>query len=232
MGEKKTIEEINSRISDGSVCVVTAEEMAEIVESKGAQVAAREVDVVTTGTFGAMCSSGAFLNFGHSDPPIKMSKAWLNDVEAYAGLAAVDVYIGATQLSETRGFDYGGGHVIEDLVAGRSVELRADAHGTDCYPRKNIITDGTLDDINQAVLLNPRNAYQRYAVATNSTSKTLYTYMGTLLPSHGNATYSGAGVLSDTTMKWQTATALRVSFGMMPKLWVNLLAASSSSKMI
>ncbi|NYT01130.1 MAG: CBS domain-containing protein [Methanocellales archaeon] len=193
---EKTVQEINQKIKDGSVRVVTAEHMTDIVDELGPKDAAREVDVVTTGTFGAMCSSGAFLNFGHSDPPIKMQKVWMNDVEAYAGLAAVDVYIGATQLSESRGMEYGGGHVIEDLVARKSIQTRAVAYGTDCYPRKNIETTIMIDDLNQATMLNPRNAYQRYNVATNSSDRTLYTYMDTLLPNCGNATYSGAGVLS------------------------------------
>ncbi len=192
----KTIEEINERIKDGSVCVVTAEEMVDIVREKGVEKAAKEVDVVTTGTFGAMCSSGAWFNFGHADPPIKMQRIWLNDVEAYTGVAAVDAYLGATQLSETKGMEYGGGHVIEDLVAGKSVELKAIAYGTDCYPRRSIETTITLEDVNQAIMLNPRNAYQRYVAATNSTDRTLYTYMGTLLPNFGNVTYSGAGILS------------------------------------
>jgi uncharacterized protein (DUF39 family)/predicted transcriptional regulator len=193
---EKTVQEINEKIKDGSVNVVTADKMTEIVREIGPKKAAKEVDVVTTGTFGAMCSSGVFLNFGHADPPIKMQKIWLNDVEAYAGVAAVDAYIGATQLSETRGFDYGGGHVIEDLVERKTLELKATAYGTDCYPRKYIETNITLDDINQAIMLNPRNGYQRYNVATNSSDRVLYTYMGTLLPDHGNATFSGAGELS------------------------------------
>ena len=193
---EKTVQEINQKINDGSVHVVTAEQMTEIVEELGPKDAAKEVDVVTTGTFGAMCSSGAFLNFGHSDPPIKMQRVWLNDVGAYAGIAAVDVYIGATQFSESQGMEYGGGHVIEDLVARKSVHTRSVAYGTDCYPRKRLETTITIDDLNQAIMLNPRNAYQRYYVATNSSDITLYTYMNTLLPNYGNATYSGAGVLS------------------------------------
>jgi len=195
MGEK-TFTEINERIRDGSVSVVTADRMTELVKELGPEEAAREVDVVTTGTFGAMCSSGVFLNFGHADPPIKMQKVWLNDVEAYTGVAAVDAYLGATQLSESRGMEYGGAHVIEDLASGKPVELRATAYGTDCYPRKEIETTITLEDLNQATMLNPRNAYQRYRVATNSTDRTLYTYMGTLLPNYRNATFSGAGSLS------------------------------------
>src|SRR5271157_6279 len=193
---KRTIEEINRKIKDGSVNVVTAEEMTALVRELGVQEAARQVDVVTTGTFGAMCSSGVFFNFGHSDPPIKMQKVWMNDVEAYTGLAAVDAYLGATQLSETKGMDYGGSHVIEDLLQGREISLKATAYGTDCYPRKSVETSITLDDMNQATMVNPRNAYQKYNAATNCSSKTIYTYMGTLLANSGNVTYSGASVLS------------------------------------
>jgi len=196
LGISKSYEEINQKIRDGDVVVVTAEEIVKLVREKGEKKAAKEVDVVTTGTFGAMCSSGAWLNFGHADPPIKMQRVWLNDVEAYTGVAAVDAYIGATRLSDTRSMDYGGGHVIEDLVRGKEVKLRATAYGTDCYPRKEIETTITINDLNQAVLCNPRNAYQRYNAATNSRDETIYTYMGTLLPNYGNVTFSGSGVLN------------------------------------
>jgi len=192
----KTIEEINRRIKEGSVNVVTAIEMKEIVSELGYEKAAKEVDVVTTGTFGAMCSTGVFFNFGHSDPPIKMQRVWLNDVEAYTGIAAVDAYLGVTQLSETLGMEYGGAHVIEDLLRGKDVELRATAYGTDCYPRKEIVTEISLEDVNQAIMVNPRNAYQRYNAATNSSGRILRTYMGTLLPHFGNVTYAGVGELS------------------------------------
>lgn len=193
---EKSIEEINKRITEGNVRVVTASEMIQIVTELGAEDTVHEVDVVTTGTFGAMCSSGVWMNFGHSEPPMKMSRVWLNDVEAYAGVAAVDAYLGATRPSETRGIEYGGGHVIEDLVNGRTVSLRAEGVGTDCYPLKHLSVDIGLMDLNQAVLSNPRNCYERYGVATNTSHRALNTYMGKLLPNLGNATYSGAGELS------------------------------------
>ena len=195
----KSIEEINAKIRDGSVCVVTADRMSDLVGELGAAGAAKEVDVITTGTFGPMCSSGVFLNFGHADPPIKMQKVWLNDVEAYSGIAAVDAYLGAAQLSEAKGEEYGGGHVIEDLASGKQIDMRATSYTTDCYPRKEIDTTITLEDLNQAIMLNPRNSYQRYAAAVNSTERTLYTYMGTLLPNYRNVNYSGAGALSPLT---------------------------------
>jgi uncharacterized protein (DUF39 family) len=202
----KTIAEINEKIKKGKVVVVTAEEIKEIVKKKGAKEAAREVDVVTTGTFGPMCSSGAFINLGHAKPKIKLGggKVYINGVEVYAGLAAVDVYIGAASLPEEDPrnkvypgeFKYGGGHVIEDLVKGKDLELTALAYGTDCYPRKKLETFINLKDTNEATLFDPRNCYQNYNVAVNLSDKTIYTYMGILRPHLGNANYCSAGQLS------------------------------------
>lgn len=200
----KTIEEINRKIKKGNVVVVTADEMVDIVKRGGPKRAAREVDVVTTGTFAPMCSSGAFINFGHTKPAIKASKVWLNNVPAYAGIAAVDIYIGATEpeaddpLNRVHPgqFRYGGGHVIEDLIAGKRVTLRATAYGTDCYPNKEVEKTITLSELPYAMLLNPRNGYQNYPCAINLTKKTIYTYMGVLNPMAGNANYSTSGHLS------------------------------------
>jgi len=200
----KTYQDINAKIKKGDAVVVTAEEIIDIVEQKGTEKAAQEVDVVTTGTFGTMCSSGAFLNFGHSNPRMKIQKAWLNGVNAYSGLAAVDVYIGVTEMPEDDPlndefpgeFRYGGGHVIEDLVSGKDVKLTAIAYGTDCYPRKKLETWINIKDLNEAVLVNPRNAYQNYNVAVNLSDKTIYTYMGILREKLANANYCSAGQLS------------------------------------
>ncbi|HUW65635.1 MAG TPA: homocysteine biosynthesis protein [Spirochaetia bacterium] len=200
----RTYGEINARIRSGKVVVLTAEEAIELVAAKGLAKAAAEVDVVTTGTFGPMCSSGAYFNFGHSRPRMRMQKVWLNGVPAYAGLAAVDAYLGATELPEDDPcnskypgeFKYGGGHVIEELVAGRRVHLEAESYGTDCYPRKKLDTWFSLAEINEAVLFNPRNAYQNYNCAVNQSDRTIYTYMGVLKPRLGNAHYSTSGQLS------------------------------------
>jgi uncharacterized protein (DUF39 family) len=202
----KTLEEINAKIKKGEVVVVTAEEMVEVVAEQGVKKAAQTIDVVTTGTFGPMCSSGMMMNFGHSQPRIKLGggQVRLNRVPAYAGLAAVDVYVGATATPDEDPrnavhpgeFRYGGGHVIEDLVAGKRVLLEATAYGTDCYPRREIETWVTLAEMNEAYLFNPRNAYQNYNVAVNSSEKTIYTYMGTLRSRFGSANYCSAGQLS------------------------------------
>ena len=200
----RTIEEINKKIISGKVVVVTADEMTKMVKSHGAAKAAREVDVVTTGTFAPMCSSGALINFGHSKPGIKASKVWFNDVPAYGGLAAVDTYIGATEPIENDPlnkvypglFPYGGGHVIEDLISGKEVDLRAWAYGTHCYPRTELKKKISIDDLPYAMLLNPRNCYQNYNCAVNLGKKTIYTYMGILKPDAANANFSTSGELS------------------------------------
>jgi uncharacterized protein (DUF39 family) len=200
----KTFQEINEKIKKGKAVVVTAEEIIDIVRQKGEVAAARQVDVVTTGTFSTMCSSGAFLNFGHSKPPIKASQVWLNNVPAYAGVAAVDVYLGATEpavddpLNKVYPgeFKYGGGHVIQDLVAGKTVNLVAEAYGTDCYPNKRMEKEITLKDMTNGILCNPRNAYQNYNCAVNLSKRIIYTYMGPLRPRAGNANYCTSGALS------------------------------------
>lgn len=200
----KTYQEINARIRNGEAVVLTAEEMIGVVKDAGPVEAARQVDVVTTGTFSTMCSSGAFINFGHTVPGIKASKVWCNQVPAYGGIAAVDCYIGATEPREDDPlnkvypgeFNYGGGHVIQDLVAGKKVHLKATAYGTDCYPNRAFEKQITLRDLPNALLCNPRNAYQNYNCAVNTTNKTVYTYMGALKPKMANANYSSAGALS------------------------------------
>jgi len=202
----KTITEINEKIRKGQAVVATAEEIIDIVQKKGKKKAAQEVDVVTTGTFGPMCSSGAYFNIGHTKPRTKLGggRTYLNDVPAYAGFAAVDLFLGANALPDDDprnrihpgDFNYGGGHVIEELVAGKDIRLVATAYGTDCYPRKKLETWLNIQDLNEAVLFNIRNAYQNYNVAVNLSDKTIYTYMGILKPRLGNANYCSAGQLS------------------------------------
>lgn len=202
----KTIQEINEKIKKGTVVVLNAEEIIDYVEENGIEKAAKEVDVVTTATFGPMCSSGAYINIGQGKPKMKIGggTAYLNEVPAYTGFAAADVYIGATAIPDgdprnkvfPGEFAYGGGHVIEDLVAGKDIKLEATGYGTDCYPRKKLNTLLNIKDLNEAILFNPRNAYQNYNVAVNLSDKIIYTYMGIIKPELGNANYCSAGQLS------------------------------------
>jgi L-aspartate semialdehyde sulfurtransferase len=195
MSKTKSIEEINEKIRTGKAVVLTAGEVSAMGKEMSPADVLKKVDVVTTATFGPMCSSGAFINFGHTEPPMRMERITLNNVPVFGGIAAVDAYIGATEVAMPHDI-YGGAHVIEDLIAGKDVLLQATAKGTDCYPRTEVKTLINKNSVNEFIMFNPRNAYQNYNVAVNTTSKIKYTYMGTLLPALGNANFSTSGELS------------------------------------
>ncbi|MCX7654584.1 MAG: 4Fe-4S dicluster domain-containing protein [Fervidobacterium sp.] len=191
----KSLEEINKKIAEGKAVVLTAQEVVKMAKEEGISEVVKKVDVVTTGTFAPMCSSGAFINFGHTFPPMKMEKIKLGGVEVYGGIAAVDGYLGATQKSDYD-VSFGGAHIIEMLIRGENILLEAWGSGTDCYPGKYFKTYINKNIINDFFLFNPRNAYQNYAAATNGSDRIIYTYMGKLLPNYGNVNYSTSGELS------------------------------------
>jgi len=201
---RKTYAEINARIKAGEAVVVTAEEMVDVVKKEGPDGAAAKIDVVTTGTFAPMCSSDIFVNIGQMVPTIKTAKVWINKVPAYGGIAAVDAYLGATEPAEDDPlnkihpgeFQYGGGHVIEDLLQGKKVFLEAKAYGTDCYAARKMKKEVTPKDLPHALLCNPRNGYQNYNCAVNFSDKVVHTYMGMLKPKCKNANFCSAGELS------------------------------------
>jgi L-aspartate semialdehyde sulfurtransferase len=202
----RTIAEINEKIQSGKAVVMTVEAVKARVQEVGIPQVAQEVDVVTTGTFEPMEASGAMINLGQTDPPIKIRQCWIDGVPAYAGFGAVDLYLGASQMPDYNPFadtqenedfwERGGGHVIEDLIAGKSVRLRAVGQVTDCYPRSSFETTITRDRINQFYLFNPRNLYQNFIVGINGGDRPLHTYLGLLQPHLGNAVYANPGSLS------------------------------------
>ncbi|HEY9882284.1 MAG TPA: homocysteine biosynthesis protein [Thermosynechococcaceae cyanobacterium] len=196
----RTIAEINDKISQQRAVVWTVEELKARVAEVGVAQAAKAVDVITTGTFEPMESSGAMINLGHTDPPIKIRQCWLDSVPAYSGFGAVDLYLGATQVGEAIDGEEirekGGGYVIEDLIAGKPVHLRALGQVTDCYPRGSFETTITRETINQFYLFNPRNLYQNFIVGVNGGDRPLATYLGPLQPRLGNAVYSNPGAIA------------------------------------
>ncbi len=195
----QTIADINDKIRAGKARVLTAKALKALVADVGIKQAATQVDVITTGTFEPMEASGAVLNLGHTDPPIRIRSCWIDGVPAYAGLGAVDLYLGVTQEAEPteEGSSVrGGGHVIADLIAGKSLPLRAIGQPNDCYPRATLDTTISKDSINQFYLFNPRNLYQNFIVGVNSGDRLLHTYLGPLQPRLGNAVYSNPGAIS------------------------------------
>ncbi|MEL6912099.1 MAG: homocysteine biosynthesis protein [Cyanobacteria bacterium J06598_4] len=202
----RTIATINEKIARGQAVVWTVAEVKAKIDQLGITQIFEQIDVITTGTFEPMESSGAIINLGHTDPPIKIRQCWLDGIPAYAAFGAVDLYLGATATADynlqdsdpnlREGSEKGGGHVIEDLIAGRAVQLKAIGQKTDCYPRATWENAITKDNINQFYLFNPRNLYQNFIVGVNGGDRTLYTYLGALQPRLGNAVYSNPGAIS------------------------------------
>ncbi|MDY6783572.1 MAG: homocysteine biosynthesis protein [Cyanobacteriota bacterium] len=207
----RTLAEINDKIRRRRAVVWTVEELKARVRDLGVTQTAKKVDVITTGTFEPMESTGAMINLGQTDPPIKIRQCWIDGVPAYAGLGAVDLYLGATAMADdagnqdisdgemrsgTSGSKRGGGHAIADLIAGKPISLRARGQATDCYPRGFFETTITRETINQFYLFNPRNLYQNFLVGVNGGERTLFTYLGPLHPRLSNAVYSNPGAIS------------------------------------
>jgi L-aspartate semialdehyde sulfurtransferase len=204
----RTLAEINEKISQKKAVVLTAFEVKARVAEVGVAQVAKQVDVITTGTFEPMESSGAIINLGHTDPPIKIRRCWLDGVPAYSGFGAVDLYLGASCEVEAKDGEEarvrksapkhkrGGGHVIEDLIAGKPIQLRAEGQVTDCYPRATFETTISRETINQFYLFNPRNLYQNFIVGVNGGDRPLFTYLGPLQPRLGNAVFSNPGAIS------------------------------------
>jgi uncharacterized protein (DUF39 family) len=204
----RTIAEINDKIRQKKAVVWTIAQLKTQVAELGISAVAKQVDIVCAGTFEPMESSGAMINLGHTDPPIKIRQCWLDGVAAYSGFGAVDLYLGATATADygsgedssdrpnRTSQERGGGQVIEDLIAGKSVALRAIGQVTDCYPRASYETQISKGTINQFYLYNPRNLYQNFIVGVNGGDRPLYTYLGPLYPRLANAVYSNAGAIS------------------------------------
>jgi L-aspartate semialdehyde sulfurtransferase len=203
----RTIAEINEKIKTKTAVVWTVEEAKAKVASLGVSQAFQKVDVICTGTFEPMESSGAMINLGHTDPPIKIRQCWLDGIPAYPGFGAVDLYLGATVMGDyginetsenpvSHHTERGGGHVIEDLIAGKTIHLKAIGQVTDCYPRSSFESTINRETINQFYLFNPRNLYQNFIVGVNGGDRPLFTYLGPLYPDLANAVYSNPGAIS------------------------------------
>lgn len=161
----KTIAEINKKIENGSVVVLTAKELCDIVRS-GRSISADDVDVVTTATRGIMSGTAAILSFPVADQGVfsHAERVFLNGVPAHAGpcpnehLGIVDVIVHGTAYADS---GYGGGHLFHDLVEHREIEVVVKT------PDKTIVTTTGIRDIPFARMLATRSAYKNYAAFVN-----------------------------------------------------------------
>lgn len=166
---QKSIHQINQKLKKGEAVVMTAMEFKKEVRS-GYKFKVSDVDVVTTGTRAVMSGTSAMLVIPVAEKGAfkRAEKMWLNGVPSYPtsspveGTGLVDTVIYGTQESRDNHGRYGGGHVLRDLVEGKSIEV-------ECLTsdRKTLYSSFTLDQLKFARIYSFRNSYQNYMAFTN-----------------------------------------------------------------
>ncbi len=130
MVEKKTIDEINHRIQAGKANVMTWDELSTMLE-KGERVRWKDIDVVTSATCGLMSGTAAVLSFPFTDRGefTRANEVYLNGIPAFPGpcpnerLGVVDLIVYGTMHSRIDN-NYGGGHLLKDLVSGKPINVK------------------------------------------------------------------------------------------------------------
>jgi putative methanogenesis marker 16 metalloprotein len=161
----KTLSEINAKIRSGTAVVMTAAEFKQQIRN-GEVITPREVDVVTTGTFGVMSGTYAVLSIPVAEKKafMKADRVWLNGIPAVPGpcpnenLGLVDLIVYGTARSNAT---YGGGHLFRDLVQGNPVDVVVKAK------RKMVTRTVTLGDLGCARLVTTRSAFKNYTALVN-----------------------------------------------------------------
>jgi len=177
----RSIPEINERIKRGDVVVLTAEEFKKEVREGATEDVLREVDVVTTATCGLMSGTAAIfsLEVAQRGEFERVLRAWFNGVPAFPGpcpnerLGVLDAIVFGTAHSEADE-KYGGGHLFQDLVAGKAVEVEFEAR-TASGGKARFRRTATLEEFNFARLFTTRSAFRNYMCFVNPSAETVRT---------------------------------------------------------
>jgi putative methanogenesis marker 16 metalloprotein len=193
----KTQGEINAKIRNGTVLVMTAAEFKQHIRD-GDTMSPDDVDVVTTGTFGVMSGTYAVLNIPVAEKKafIKADRVWLNGVPAVPGpcpnenLGLVDLIVYGTAHANA---SYGGGHLLRDLVAGNPVEVLVKAK------QKTFNRTVTLEDLGFARLITTRSAFKNYTALVNPRPRSVNSTIFSVTPMQGSfkeASVCGCGEIN------------------------------------
>ena len=190
----RTYDEINEKVRTGKVQVLTASEAKELIKEKGVKYFVNNVDIVTCASFEMHINAMLYLNFGQTDPLIYFSEAYINGVSAYVA-GPTDLALSCVAASEDNP-KYGGAHVLEDLVKGKDIHLKATGRNLEVFPNKEFETWFNLKNLNQARLLLNQSINQNSIVATNSGDKDISSNMGTLIAHLENSTFNSCSYLN------------------------------------
>ena len=163
-GQTKTIAEINAKLAAGEAIVMTAMELKARVRG-GEKLFVADVDVVTTATRGVMSGTAAMLSLPIGVENTKPEEVFINGVPCLPQFRTRDCFtpglINGTEESMENHGNYGGGHVLRELVERKPVEIFYKIGG------KSVCTTATIDDFPFARLYTTRNSFQNYMGFTN-----------------------------------------------------------------
>ena len=191
---KRTFEEINEKIRNGKVKVLTAQEAKILAEEKGIDYILNNIDVVVCATFEMNVNALVYLSFGQTDPLIYFQDATINSVPC-CPLGPTDLALSSVATSRDN-YEYSGANVLEELVSKKDVYLRCTGKRLEVFPNKEFETWFNLRFLNQARLLLNQCINQNGIVATNSSDKDINSHMGTLISHVENATFNSSSYLN------------------------------------
>lgn len=191
---KRTLQEINEKIHQGKVKAATAKEAKLIIQDKGIKYFLNNFDVVTCASFEINTNALFYISFGQTDPLIYFSEAEINGITAFP-TGPTDLALSCVAYSINNP-TYGGGHIIEDLLNGKDIHLRAKGKHLEVFINKEFETWFNLNDLNSAKLLLNQGINQNSIVATNSGNKDINSHFGTLIAHIENSTFNSSSYLN------------------------------------
>jgi putative methanogenesis marker 16 metalloprotein len=195
----RTFSEIQEKIDQGEVVVLTAQEVCDRVRN-GETLGLNDIDVVTTATSALMSGTYAVLSFNvaEADTFTKAEKVWINTVPAQVGpcpnerIGILDLIVMGTQASKINP-GYGAGDLFRELVLGEQVKVEIQ---TDEGQRLTSFT--TLKEIPHAMLHASRNAFKNYLAFVNpgKTSVSTIFHSDKMNGNYEEMTFCGCGELN------------------------------------
>lgn len=190
----KTCAEINEKIKSGKAQVLTAQEAKVLIKEKGLQYFTNNIDIVTFASFEMHTNALIYLSFGQTDPLIYFSEVYINNVPAYP-TGPTDIALSCVAFSEENP-EYGGAHVLEGLIKGKDIHLKATGRNLEVFTNKEFETWFNLKNLNHGKLFLNQAIIQNNIVATNSGEKDINSPMGTLIGKLENSTFNSSSYLN------------------------------------
>ncbi|MEE9377200.1 MAG: methanogenesis marker 16 metalloprotein [Candidatus Lokiarchaeia archaeon] len=199
MAKKRELSEIRKKIENGSVVVLTVQELLDRI-NEGKKVNFEDIDIITTATKALMSGIMGIFSFRLSPPKTlrKFTEVDINGIPAFPGpcpneyLGIVDLIIYGTTQSKTID-NYCGGSLFREMVEGKPVTIVAMSAEGETIEKKM-----KLEDMQFAKLMGTRQAIKNYNAMINCEIYKVDTIFSCLPfePDKSEITFSGCGALN------------------------------------